>query len=180
MQPWTSENLCSASPCWFDEELHLLSGRQFSLSFSCLSRPPLVVFIPTVKTLLSEISPKKHGGWNCLCIWSVEMVVFTTFRSPHVQLYQPVSIWLSPWKWSSIIILTPTHRGAEGTLIIIKKKKSDVFNSAVILSSSWLSDPLATGVSYYFFPPFSLEYIITALFLPCQQGVLHRVNNLVI
>lgn len=60
------------------------------------------------------------------------------------------------------------------------QKKCDVFNSVVILSSSWLSDPLATGVSYYFFPPFSLEYIITALFLPCQQGVLHRVNNLVI
>lgn len=118
--------------------------------------------------LLKNPASSKTIGYNCISTQSVEMAVFFISFNIQMSTCTIISTSVNLVKTLKMIKhhnLTPAHRGVEGNFTI---KKCDVFNSIFFLSSSWLSDPLATGVSHYSPPPFSLEYIIKVLFLLCQ------------
>lgn len=89
-----------------------------------------------------------HGWTGCFTALSDIQVSLCKSTSPSVNLVKSL-------KMIKHHNLTP---GVEGTLTI--KKRVMFFNSIFFLSSPWLWDPLAIGVSHYFLPPFPFEYII--------------------
>lgn len=92
-------------------------------------------------------------GYPCIDI-AAFTVFFFFLNIPWKMIAASVSL-VKSLKMIKRHNLTPAHRGVEGPLTI---KKCDVFNSIFFSSSSWLWDPLATGVSHYF-PPTIFSWI---------------------